>query len=103
MSEKRKERARSRRRTRAAKVVVERKYRARLEELWDLWTTKEEFESCWAPEGFRVEVFTLEARLGGTLHYDMTAEARLLAKSCHYAPTTPPSAGMSSQNIRSAP
>ena len=88
---------------RAAKVVVERKYRARLEELWDPWTTKEEFESCWAPQGFRVEVFTLEARLGGTLHYDMTAEARLLAKSCHYAPTTPPSAGMSSQNIRSAP
>ena len=57
------------------KVIVERTYRARLEELWSLWTTKEGFESWWGPEGFRVEVHALELRLGGTLHYDMIADA----------------------------
>jgi uncharacterized protein YndB with AHSA1/START domain len=57
------------------KVVIERTYRAKLEELWSLWTTKEGFEAWWGPEGFRVEVHALEARLGGTLHYDMIADA----------------------------
>src|SRR5687767_9404267 len=54
-------------------VVIERTYRARVEELWDLWTTKEGFESWWGPEGFRVEVHALEARPGGALEYDMMA------------------------------
>lgn len=58
-----------------AKVVVERTYRARLEELWELWTTKEGFESWWGPEGFRVDVYTLDARAGGKLHYNMIAHA----------------------------
>src|SRR5262245_717146 len=57
------------------KVVIERTYRARREELWELWTTKKGFESWWGPEGFRVEVHTLDARVGGTLHYDMIADA----------------------------
>jgi uncharacterized protein YndB with AHSA1/START domain len=57
------------------KVVVERTYRARADELWELWTTKEGFESWWGPEGFRVEVHALEARVGGALHYDMIADA----------------------------
>jgi uncharacterized protein YndB with AHSA1/START domain len=57
------------------KVVVERSYQARVEELWDLWTTKEGFESWWGPEGFRVEVHALQARVGGLLHYDMIADA----------------------------
>jgi uncharacterized protein YndB with AHSA1/START domain len=58
-----------------SKVVFERAYRARVEELWELWTTKEGFESWWGPDGFRVEVFTLDARPGGALHYDMIADA----------------------------
>jgi uncharacterized protein YndB with AHSA1/START domain len=57
------------------KVVFERTYRAPLEDLWDLWTTKAGFESWWGPEGFRVEVRALEARLGGALEYDMIADA----------------------------
>jgi uncharacterized protein YndB with AHSA1/START domain len=57
------------------KVIVERTYHARVEELWDLWTTKEGFESWWGPEGFRVEVHALDARVGGVLHYDMIADA----------------------------
>jgi uncharacterized protein YndB with AHSA1/START domain len=50
------------------KVVFERTYRARIEELWELWTTKKGFESWWGPEGFRVEVHTLEARVGERAH-----------------------------------
>jgi uncharacterized protein YndB with AHSA1/START domain len=57
------------------KVVLERTYRARVEELWELWTTKDGFESWWGPQGFRVEVHSLEARVGGALHYDMIADA----------------------------
>ena len=58
-----------------SKVVIERTYPARVEELWALWTTKDGFESWWGPEGFRVEVHTIEARLEGTLLYDMIADA----------------------------
>ncbi len=61
--------------TSARKVVIERSYRASVEELWALWTTKEGFESWWGPEGFRVEVHELQARTGGALHYDMIADA----------------------------
>jgi uncharacterized protein YndB with AHSA1/START domain len=58
-----------------SKVVLERTYRAGVEELWELWTTKAGFESWWGPEGFRVEVHTMEPRVGGTLNYDMIADA----------------------------
>ncbi|MFO0722766.1 MAG: SRPBCC domain-containing protein [Myxococcota bacterium] len=54
-------------------VIVERRYRARLEEVWELWTTKDGFESWWGPEGFRVEVHAMEPRVGGPLVYDMIA------------------------------
>lgn len=56
------------------KLLVERTYRARVEELWELWTTKAGFASWWGPEGFRVEVHALEARPGGALEYDMIAD-----------------------------
>lgn len=55
------------------RIKIERTYRATLQEIWDLWTTKEGFESWWGPVGFRVEVRALEARVGGALHYDMIA------------------------------
>lgn len=55
-------------------TVIERTYRAGLDELWRLWTTKEGFESWWGPEGFRADVHALEARLGGALHYDIVAD-----------------------------
>jgi uncharacterized protein YndB with AHSA1/START domain len=57
------------------KIVFERSYRAQVEELWELWTTKKGFESWWGPEGFRVEVHRIEARVGGALHYEMIADA----------------------------
>ena len=57
------------------KVVIERTYRATIEELWELWTTKEGFESWWGPEGFRAEVHAIEPRVNGRLHYDMIADS----------------------------
>jgi uncharacterized protein YndB with AHSA1/START domain len=60
--------------TRGPMVMVERTYPASVEEVWELWTTKEGFESWWGPVGFRVEVSVLEARPGGALHYEMIAD-----------------------------
>jgi uncharacterized protein YndB with AHSA1/START domain len=57
-----------------SKVVIERVYRAKVAEAWDLWTTKEGFESWWGPQGFRAEVHALEARAGGELRYEMIAD-----------------------------
>jgi uncharacterized protein YndB with AHSA1/START domain len=59
--------------TSRSSTVIERTYRTCVEELWELWTTKEGFESWWGSEGSRVEVHSIEAREGGTLHYDMIA------------------------------
>lgn len=56
-------------------VVVERTYRASVQELWELWTTKDGFESWWGPEGFCVEVHEIDPRIGGMLRYDMIADA----------------------------
>ena len=58
---------------RKAKFVIERTYRASLADVWDLWTTKEGFESWWGPQGFRADVHELDARVGGTLRYAMVA------------------------------
>lgn len=58
--------------TRSA-AVIERTYRAPVDALWQLWTSKEGFESWWGPEGFRAQVHELDARPGGTLRYDMIA------------------------------
>jgi uncharacterized protein YndB with AHSA1/START domain len=47
-----------------APIQFERRYdNAAIEELWDLWTTKEGFESWWGPQGFRVAVQKLDARV----------------------------------------
>lgn len=54
-------------------IILERTYPATARELWDLWTTKDGFESWWGPDGFRAEVHTLDAKVGGVLHYDMIA------------------------------
>jgi uncharacterized protein YndB with AHSA1/START domain len=61
--------------SRGPKITIERRYRASLEDVWDLWTTKEGFESWWGPQGFRAEVHELDARPGGALRYDMVADS----------------------------
>jgi len=57
------------------KIVVERTYRAAIEDVWDLWTTKEGFESWWGPQGFRAEVQEIDARVDGALRYEMIADS----------------------------
>ena len=57
------------------KVTIERTFSARIEEVWDLWTTSEGIESWWGPEGFAVKVHRLDVRPGGELAYAMTATA----------------------------
>jgi len=56
------------------KLVIERRYRANIQDVWDLWTTKDGFESWWGPQGFRVDVSELDARVGGALRYEMIAD-----------------------------
>jgi uncharacterized protein YndB with AHSA1/START domain len=55
------------------KVTLERTFTASIEEVWDLWTTKEGLESWWGPDGFAVKVLRLDLRPGGELLYTMTA------------------------------
>jgi uncharacterized protein YndB with AHSA1/START domain len=55
------------------KIRIERTFQASLQEVWEMWTTREGIESWWGPEGFRVEVRTLELRPGGRLDYAMIA------------------------------
>lgn len=60
--------------SRARRMIrLQRTYRASLDEVWDLWTTKEGIESWWGPEGFVVKVRKLELRPNGVLKYAMTA------------------------------
>ena len=59
-----------------ATIEFERRYQdTAVEDLWNLWTTKEGFESWWGPKGFRVEVRNLVLCEGGELLYDMIAAA----------------------------
>jgi uncharacterized protein YndB with AHSA1/START domain len=54
---------------------MERTWQARIEEVWELWTTKEGIESWWGPDGFAVKVHELDLRPGGELRYAMIATA----------------------------
>ena len=65
----------------ATSIVIERTYRAPVEELWDLWTTKQGFESWWGPQDFRADVHHMDARPGGTFHYDMAADTPEMVKA----------------------
>jgi uncharacterized protein YndB with AHSA1/START domain len=57
------------------RITLERTYAASLEDVWEMWTTKEGIESWWGPDGFRVEVHQLDLRPGGELLYSMIADA----------------------------
>jgi uncharacterized protein YndB with AHSA1/START domain len=57
------------------KLSLERTFPASIEDVWALWTTKAGIESWWGPEGFTVEVRSLDLRVGGNLQYVMTATA----------------------------
>lgn len=55
------------------RVTLERTYAADVQDVWDLWTTKDGIEAWWGPGGFRVTVRSLDLRPGGELRYAMTA------------------------------
>jgi uncharacterized protein YndB with AHSA1/START domain len=57
------------------RITIERTYQAGIEDIWELWTTKEGIESWWGPEGFAVQVRKIDLRPGGQLLYAMTATA----------------------------
>jgi len=57
------------------RVTLERSFAAPIDEVWELWTTKEGIESWWGPDGFTVKVQRLDLRPGGELVYAMTATA----------------------------
>jgi uncharacterized protein YndB with AHSA1/START domain len=57
------------------RITIERTFNAPIEDVWDLWTTKEGIESWWGPEGFTVKVHEIDLRPGGELRYAMIATA----------------------------
>jgi uncharacterized protein YndB with AHSA1/START domain len=57
------------------RITMERTFDAPIEDVWDLWTTKEGLESWWGPEGFTVTVHAIDLRPGGEMRYAMRATA----------------------------
>jgi uncharacterized protein YndB with AHSA1/START domain len=55
------------------RIVIERRYEAAIQDVWDLWTTKEGIESWWGPGGFSAKVHELDLRAGGEMRYAMSA------------------------------
>jgi len=55
------------------RITLERSYRSNVAAVWNMWVTKEGFESWWGPGGFASEVIKLDLRPGGELEYTMTA------------------------------
>jgi uncharacterized protein YndB with AHSA1/START domain len=58
---------------RSERVTIERTYAASIEDVWEMWTTKDGIESWWGPEGFATTVRAIDLRAGGTLDYTMRA------------------------------
>ncbi len=58
------------------RLTLERTFRAPIHEVWELWTTRKGIEAWWGPEGFSVDVRSLELRAGGDLVYVMSAVAQ---------------------------
>ena len=74
------------------RVTIERRFNAAIEDVWELWTTKDGIESWWGPDGFAVKVRRLDLRPGGELRYDMSAIAPdqiEFLKRAGMPPTTP--------------
>jgi uncharacterized protein YndB with AHSA1/START domain len=58
------------------RLTLERTFRAPIQEVWELWTTREGIEAWWGPDGFSVDVRSIELRAGGDLVYVMSAVAQ---------------------------
>lgn len=55
------------------KLTLERTFDASLDEVWELWTTRDGVEAWMGPEGFTVSVSEMDVRPGGAMVYAMTA------------------------------
>lgn len=56
-------------------VQLDREYEATPADVWEMWTTVEGIQAWWGPDGFEVEVHTLDLRPGGEMVYSMKAVA----------------------------
>jgi uncharacterized protein YndB with AHSA1/START domain len=54
-------------------IILERMVRGSVEEVWELWTSKDGLESWWGPEGFDTKVRKLNVEVGGEFEYELTA------------------------------
>ena len=59
--------------TERPRLTFERTFKASIDDVWELWTTRDGIESWWGPEGFCVAVRELNLRPGGELVYAMSA------------------------------
>ncbi|HVE86760.1 MAG TPA: SRPBCC domain-containing protein [Myxococcales bacterium] len=57
------------------RITLERTFQAPIEDVWELWTTKDGIESWWGPDGFEVKVRSMDLRPGGEMAYAMIAVA----------------------------
>ena len=55
------------------KLTLQRTFRAPIERVWELWTTRHGIESWWGPDMFAVSVRDIDLRAGGHMHYVMAA------------------------------
>ena len=54
--------------------TVERMLKASPEKVWSMWTTREGLERWWGPEGFSVQVLSIDVRVGGHFELIMKTE-----------------------------
>ena len=57
------------------RITLERTFPSPIEDVWEMWTTKDGIESWWGPDGFEVEVRSIDLRPGGEMRYAMIATA----------------------------
>ena len=55
------------------RITMERTFAASVAAVWELWTTKDGIEPWWGPDSFRVELRSIDLRVGGELRYAMVA------------------------------
>ena len=72
-------------------IRFERVYDGPVEDLWALWTTKAGLEDWFAPEGWQIEVSTLEPHVGGAFEHvgkPVAADATAYLARVGRAPST---------------
>lgn len=57
------------------KIVIERVFDAPVEAIWKAWTTPEEVQKWWGPEGFTAPSIKIDLRVGGKYIYAMHGPA----------------------------